>query len=85
MLGLHGPSDGEQWLLLLRAQAQELWLTGFIAPRHMGSSRTRDQTYLPFIGRWIPMHCTLRDVTSATHFNLLIFLNDHRVQESFYM
>ena len=29
-----------RWLLLLRAQAQQLWLPGLVAPRHVESSQT---------------------------------------------
>ena len=29
------------WLAGSRAQAQQLWCTGLVAPRHVGSSRTR--------------------------------------------
>ena len=32
-------------------QAQQLWLTGLVAPWHMGSSRTRARTHVPCIGR----------------------------------
>ena len=66
-----------QWLLLLwsmgsrRAgfsscgmQAQQLWRTGLVAPRHVGSSRARDQTHVPCIGRQILNHCTTREVPS---------------------
>ena len=35
---------------------------GLVAPRHMGSSWTRDQTYVPCIGRQILNHCTTREV-----------------------
>ena len=40
---------GLWWLLLLgstgsRVQAQQLWHTGLVAPRHVGSSQTRNQT-----------------------------------------
>ena len=33
------------------SQAQQLWHTGLFAPRHVGSSRIRDQTRVPCIGR----------------------------------
>ena len=33
------------------AQAQYLWLTGLVAPRHVGSSQTRARTRVPCIGR----------------------------------
>ena len=32
------------WLPGSRAQAQQMWPIGLVAPRHMGSSPTRDQT-----------------------------------------
>ena len=54
-----------RWLLLLwsagsRAQAQQLWRPGPAAPRHAGSSRTRDRTRVPRLGRRILNHCTTR-------------------------
>ena len=36
--------------------------TGSVAPRHVGSSPTRDQTHVPCISRWIPNHWTTRKV-----------------------
>ena len=43
------------------AQAQQLWLTGPVAPRHVGSSQTRARTRVPCIGRQILNHCTTRE------------------------
>ena len=43
------------------AQAQYLWLTGLVAPRHVGSSQTRAQTRVPCIGRQILNHCATRE------------------------
>ena len=44
-------------------QAQTLWNTGFVAPRHVESSQTRDQTRVPCTGRQILIiHCTTREV-----------------------
>ena len=43
------------------AQAQQLWLTGPFAPRHVGSSQTRAQTRVPCIGRQIINHCATRE------------------------
>ena len=40
------------WLPSSRVQAQ-LWLTGVVAPQLVGSSQTRDETHVPFIGKWI--------------------------------
>ena len=55
-----------QWLLLLRstgsrAQAQEFWRTGLVAPRHVRSSQTRARTRVPCIGRRILNHCATRE------------------------
>ena len=41
----------------LRAQAQQLWQTGLVAPQHVGSSRTRARTRVPCTGRRILTHC----------------------------
>ena len=43
------------------AQAQQLWLTGLVAPRHVGSSKTRARTRVPCIGRQILNHCATRE------------------------
>ena len=42
-------------------QAQQLWLTGSVAPRHVGSSQTRARTRVPCIGRQILNHCATRE------------------------
>ena len=34
---------------------------GLVAPQHVGSSRTRAQTCVPCIGRWILNHCATRE------------------------
>ena len=44
------------------ARAQQLWRKGLVASRHAGSSRTRDRTHVPCIGRRILNHCTTREV-----------------------
>ena len=43
------------------AQAQWLWLTGPVAPRHMGSSQTRARTRVPCIGRQTLNHWASRE------------------------
>ena len=43
------------------AQAQLLWLTGLVAPRHVGSSQTRARTRVPCLGRQILNHCAARE------------------------
>ena len=47
------------------AQAQQLWLTGPVAPRHMGSSQTRARTRVPRIGRQTPNQCTTREAPNT--------------------
>ena len=43
------------------AQAQQLWLTGLVAPQHVGSSQTRARTPVPCIGRQTLNHCATRE------------------------
>ena len=56
------------WLFLLRSSAsrvqglQQLWPTGLAALWHVESSRIRDQTHVPCIGRWVPNHWAMRKV-----------------------
>ena len=53
--------DKQLWPAGSRAQAQQLWHTGLIVPRHVGYSQTRARTRVPCIGRQIPNHCTTRE------------------------
>ena len=53
-----------RWFLSLRS-------TGLVAPRHVGSSRTRAQTHVPCIGRRILNHCATREVPE----NILILFS----------
>ena len=48
------------------AQAQQLWLTGPAAPRHVGSSQTRARTRVPCISRRTPNHCATREAPPFT-------------------
>ena len=41
-----------------------MWLTGLVAPRHVGSSQTRARTRVPCIGRQILNHCATREALS---------------------
>ena len=63
------------WLLLLQStgsrhtgfsscsmRAQQLWCMGLVAPQHVWSSRTRDRTRDPCIGRWILNDCATGEV-----------------------
>ena len=73
------------WLLLLQStgsrrtgfsscgtRAQQLWLAGLVAPRHVGSSQTRTRTCVLCTGRRILNHCTTRE-TPTSGFILSIF------------
>ena len=59
------------WLAGSRAQAQQLWHTDLAAPRYVGSSRTRAQTHVPCIGRWILNHCATSEVPFSVLFEEL--------------
>ena len=47
------------------AQAQQLWLTGLVASRRVGSSQTRARTCVPCIGRQILNHCATREAPNV--------------------
>ena len=53
-------------------QAQQFWLTGPVAPWHVGSSQTRTRTRVPCIGRQILNHCATRE--ALTFFSYLHWL-----------
>ena len=42
-----------------------MWLTGLVAPRHVGSSQTRARTRVPCIGRQILNHCATREAPTT--------------------
>ena len=42
-----------------------MWRTGLVAPRHVGSSRTRAGTRVPCIGRRILNHCATREAPAS--------------------
>ena len=53
------------------AQAQQLWLTGPAAPRHVGSSQTRARTRVPCIARQTLNHCATREAAQKQVFILI--------------
>ena len=80
-----------QWLLLLRStgsrcagfsscstRASVVVAQGLIAPRHVGSSRTRAGTCVPCIGRQILNHCATRAAPFAYYLN-----SKHRISVTF--
>ena len=65
--------SGLQWLLHVslhmgpRAQAQSLWQRRLVAPQHVGSSRTRDQTDVPRLqGGFLTIRPPGKPLTSAS-------------------
>ena len=55
--------------LLLRSTSSRrtgsaVWLTGLVAPGHVGSSQTRARTRVPCIGRQTLNHCATREALS---------------------
>ena len=54
------------------AQAQQLWLMGPFAPRHVGSSQTRARAHVPCIARQTLNHCATRE---AQEFSILMKFN----------
>ena len=59
-----------------------MWLTGLVAPRHVGSSQTRARTRVPCIGRQILNHCATREapvLVNFLHCNLTPFPSFHTV------
>ena len=59
--GLWGMQDSVVGLVGSRAQAQQLWHTGLVAPQHVGSSQTRDRTRVCCIDRQILYHWATRE------------------------
>ena len=49
-----------------------MWLTGLVAPWHVGSSQTRARTREPCIGRQILNHCATREALLETFNNLQV-------------
>ena len=55
------------------AQAQQLWLTGLVAPWHVGSSQTKARTRVPCICRQILNHCATREARLSFYFYFLFY------------
>ena len=65
--GLLSSCSALQWLLLLlitgsRLTGSVVVAQGLVALQHMGFSWTREQTHVPYIGKWILISCTTREV-----------------------
>ena len=57
------------------AQAQSLWRLGLVAPWHVGSSWTRDQTHVPCIGRQILNHWPPKKVLFLLFFDRICLIS----------
>ena len=53
----HGSGFSRTELRLQAREPQQLQHSGLAALRHVGSSRTRDRTRVPCMGRWVLPHC----------------------------
>ena len=61
--GLSSCSSQAQQLQLAGSRTQtQLWHTVLVAPQHVESSQTRNQTHVPCTGRQIAIHCITREV-----------------------
>ena len=54
----HGLSSCGSWALECRLS---IWCMGLVAMQQVGSSRNRDRTCVPCIGRWTLKHCAIRE------------------------
>ena len=63
--------------------AQQLWLTGLVAPRHVASSWTRARTHVPCIGRPILNHCATREVPKQQLLSLVLLPDELYVITNF--
>ena len=70
------------WLMGSRAQVPYLWLTGLVALRHVGSSRTRDWSCVSCIGRQI-LYNEPHEEFPPPCFNLRQYWYFWRVPDSF--
>lgn len=74
----YGPWSAQASVIVAHG-LQWLWYLGLVAPRHVESSRSRDQTHIPCIGNWIFNHCNNRQVQNPgfDSGSSLMFLNNH--------
>ena len=62
------------------AQAQQSWLAGPAAPRHVGSSQTRARTRVPRIGRQALNHCATREAQKYFLKKSLTTIEKHKLR-----
>ena len=59
-----------------------MWLTGLVAPWHVGSSQTRARTRVPCIGRQILNHCATREALENSFYSQIISAPPRHVYQS---
>ena len=57
---------------------------GLVAPWHVGSSRTKDQTHVPCIDRRILNHCTTREIPEVNFYKKSASWNTFREMKFYY-
>ena len=77
-----------QWLLIAEHRVQmcrhqQLWYMCLVAPSHVGSSQTRNQTHVPCIGRWILNHSPTREIPIPHCFDCCNFVVLSEVWEGY--
>ena len=65
----------------LQHEGWGFWHAGFVAPRHVESSHTRDRTRIPCFGKWILYHWTSRKVPILV--SLFISIIQTKILEQF--
>ena len=58
-----------------RAQAQQLWHMGLVAPRHVESSQTSDWTHVSCIGRQALIHGATQDILPTVYKGMCTILS----------
>ena len=59
-----------------------MWLTGPVAPWHVGSSQTRARTRVPCIGRQTLNHCTTREAPKMVSFLMVLLIKRRKTDPS---
>ena len=81
---------GSSWWLLLQGMGSRVWAQqwcmGIVAPRHVESSQTRDQTPVPYIGRRILIPWTTREVLQIfSNIFVTLVIDSAKVEQSIFI
>ena len=63
VIATHRLSSHGSWVL--KCMSFSLWCAGVVAPWHVESSGTKDQTHVPCISRQILIHWTIREISKC--------------------